>query len=800
VKKVLVRKVAAFLKVSGSDIELNRELSEYGFDSISLTVLSNELNQRYQISLSPTIFFEYPTLDGFAGYLTREYREQVSDTLHLRVAIAEQTKPTSGENRSTSAGARRGRRRRMLAAAGTHGTGPSALDSPIAIIGVSGCFPQADTIDDYWENLKAGKSSITQIPSSRWDWQAIYGDPTRETNKTNIKWGGFIEAIDEFDPLFFGISPREAELMDPQQRLLMTHTWKAIEDAGYAPPSLSGTKTGIFVGTGSSGYSEQIARSDMPIEGHSSTGVVPSIGPNRMSYLLNLHGPSEPIETACSSSLVAIHRAVRAMRSGDCEMALVGGINTIITPWVHISFTKAGMLSEDGRCKTFSKDADGYVRGEGVGILLLKKLSAAQHDGDHIYALIVGSAQNHGGRASSLTAPNPKAQAELIQAAYREAQIDPRSVTYIETHGTGTPLGDPIEIDGLKSAFADLYRDEQLGEGARTQAHCGIGSVKTNIGHLEMAAGVAGVIKVLLQLKHRTLVGSLHCEQINPYIQLQDTPFYLVKHNQAWSVVRDKRGHALPRRAGVSSFGFGGVNAHVVVEEYIESRSADAVVEFTPQRPALIVLSAKNSARLREQASQLLAHLRTQRYSQSDLAGIAYTLQVGREAMECRLAFTATTLDAVQATLETYLGGQSDKASEECYSSEVKRNRETFSIFNSDDVLQHAVATWVAQGQYGKVLELWVRGLFVDWQKMYGEGSSYCTTRPKRMSLPTYPFAKEKYWVASERFVDADVNDNKDKDGIRTVLTAIVEDCLTQRISVDAAAQSVKNLSVMKTQ
>ncbi|MCP4753092.1 MAG: polyketide synthase, partial [Proteobacteria bacterium] len=321
----------------------------------------------------------------------------------------------------------------------------SKVSEPIAIVGMSSQFPMAKNIEEFWNNLKNEKDCIEEIPKDRWDWKKLYGDPQKEANKTNSKFGGFIEGVGEFDPLFFGISPREAQLMDPQQRLLMSYAWLALEDAGYSASSLSGSNTGIFIGTGSSGYSSLIANAKAPIEGYSSTGLVPSVGPNRMSYFLNVHGPSEPIETACSSSLVAIHRAVNAMETGGCDQAIVGGVNTIVTPEAHISFSKAGMLSEDGRCKTFSNQANGYVRGEGVGMLFIKNLKAAREAGDHIYGLIRGSAENHGGRANSLTAPNPKAQAELLVSAYKKAGIDPKTVSYIEAHGTGTELGDPVE-------------------------------------------------------------------------------------------------------------------------------------------------------------------------------------------------------------------------------------------------------------------------------------------------------------------------------------------------------------------
>ena len=364
---------------------------------------------------------------------------------------------------------------------------------------MSGRFPMAEDVAAFWRNLVEGRDCIGEVPLERWDWRAVYGDPLTEPGKTNIKHGGFIEGVEEFDPLFFGISPREAETMDPQQRLLMTYVWKALEDAGYPGASLSGSRTAIFAGMGIGEYDALRVQAGRRTDGYTMTGLVPSVGPNRMSYFLNLHGPSEPVETACSSSLVAIHRALQVLADGSCELAIAGGVNTLLTPDGFVGFSSAGMLSPDGRCKTFSRHANGYVRGEGVGMLVLKKLPAAEAAGDHIYGVIRGSAENHGGRAQSLTAPNPKAQAEVLKAAYRRAGIDPRTVNYIEAHGTGTPLGDPVEIDGLKQAFADLSQGSDPAVGS-----CGIGSAKSNIGHLEIAAGIAGVIKVLLQLKHKS--------------------------------------------------------------------------------------------------------------------------------------------------------------------------------------------------------------------------------------------------------------------------------------------------------
>ena len=541
VKVALMQTVSKLLKVKIENIDVHTELNEYGFDSIMLTEFANILNQEYQLELIPTIFFEYSTIHSFAKYLIEEHQSAFAPKIELPISTAIPMHPIEEMEESPFSKRRRSRFSGMMALSTSK---PDTVSEPIAIVGMSGIFPKARDVNELWSNLLEGKDCITEIPKERWDWREYYGDPTKEADKTNIKWGGFIDGIDEFEPLFFGISPREAELMDPQQRLLMTYAWKAIEDAGYSAGSLSGTKTAIFVGTAASGYSKLIFNANMAMDGYSSTGMVPSVGPNRMSYFLNIHGPSEPIETACSSSLVAIHRAVNAMENGTCEMAIVGGINTIVTPEAHIGFNKAGMLCEDGRCKTFSNQANGYVRGEGVGMLFLKKLKDAEQSGDHIYGVIRGTAENHGGRANSLTAPNPRAQADLLITAYTKAGVDPRTVSYIEAHGTGTELGDPIEINGLKMAFKELYR--VMGASQVASSHCGLGSVKTNIGHLELAAGIAGVIKVLLQLKHKTLVKSLHCDTVNPYIQLTDSPFYIVQATKEWKPLKDQGGQIYP--------------------------------------------------------------------------------------------------------------------------------------------------------------------------------------------------------------------------------------------------------------
>lgn len=737
VERMLIRIVSNLLQIKAEEIDSNESMDKYGLDSIMLTQFANKVNEETKIELSPTVFFEYLTLTSLAEYLITEHEEAFAAKFatQTNVAIPEPKMDIIVEKGPSNQKPRSRFARTLEPSVSKLET---TSQEPIAIVGMSGTFPGAKDLDEFWQNLFNGKDCITEIPKSRWDWREFYGDPVKEVNKTNIKWGGFIDGVDQFDPLFFGISPREAEAMDPQQRLLMMYAWKAIEDAGYSSQSISGTKTGMFVGTMVGSYSEVISNANVPIEAYSHTGLVPSIGPNRMSYLLNIHGPSEPIETACSSSLVAIHRAVRAIEDGSCEMAIVGGVNTMLTPTGNIGFNKAGMLCVDGRCKPFSNQANGFIRSEGVGMLFLKKLKDAEEAGDQIYGVIRGTAENHGGRANTFSSPNPKAQAELLIDAYTKARIDPRTVTYIEAHGTGTQLGDPIEIEGLKTAFKELYR--ATGNPKVTTTHCGIGSVKSNVGHMELASGVAGVIKVLLQLKHKTLAKSLHCDVLNPYIKLEQSPFYIVQETKEWKTLDDAQGKELPRRAGVSSFGFGGVNAHIVIEEYIAKDQARPRITINNQNPAIIVLSAKNEEQLLEQAKQLFTFIQKEQFSNKDLANIAYTLQVGREAMEERLAIIVRSVKELNAKLNGFLEG--DYATEDIYQGRAKGNKE-MSVFTADEDMELTIDAWIAKRKFAKLADLWVKGLYIDWKKLYRE------SKPHKMSLPTYPFAKETCWISN---------------------------------------------------
>lgn len=739
-ENILGEMLADLLGVEESDMDEKVDLREFGLDSISLNEFTDSINERLSTNMNSTLLFEYSTLKEIAQYIRSEYKETLKQV----------TKPLQTDNKTTEhyvqdkkqlvekqiiekqqykeeIGVSFSNRQHIQ-----HTHEESSTD--IAIIGISGRMPQSDDLQEFWENLVGQVDMITEIPEDRWNWKDYYGDPHKEENKANNKWGGFLRDIRSFDAKFFNLSPREVELMDPQQRILLEEVWHLFEDAGYKPSSLWGSKTGVFIGVGNDDYNQLIGTSNIPLDSHAATGSYFSIVANRISYLLNLQGPSTIVDTACSSSLVSMHQAVQSIRNGECTMAVTGGINIICTPRPYLSFSHAGMLSKDGRCKTFDKGANGYVRAEGVGVVLLKPLQKAIEDRDHIYGVVKGTAINHNGYTNSLTAPNPNSQAEVIMKAFEQGNIKPSTVNYMETHGTGTSLGDPIEVNGLKKAFKEMSsQGDSLGKD-----HCGLGAVKTNIGHLEFGAGIAGVLKVLLSMKHKMIPGNLHLNELNPYINFEDSPFYVIEDNRPWEALKDSYGKDLPRRAGVSSFGFGGANAHVVLEEYIPQK--DYTLDSWSNSQALILLSAKNEDQLNAYAKRLYDYIEDEKPSDRQLMHIAYTLQIGREAMEERMALLTDSVQDLQSKLKAFIEGQGKIKT--LYRGRVKKHKEIISILEEDKVFSITLQEWINQKKYHKLLELWVKGLSIDWCTLYGENKPSC------ISLPTYPFEKDHYWIS----------------------------------------------------
>ncbi len=744
----LLQMAGDILKIEAEEIDPEAEISEHGFDSIDFTQLANKINERFGLELTPTVFFEHASLSEFAEFSGAEYQAQIVQhygngptgkpaTPGINPGIApsvDPSKETAIKSRfMPQATTQKGtdRQKESINELQNSSISQNRSHADIAIIGMSGIMPQSKDLDRFWEHLVAGDDLISEVPADRWDWKAYYGDAKQEKNKTKAKWGGFVPDVDKFDPQFFGISPREAELMDPQQRLILETVWKTIEDAGYPASDLSGTKTGVFIGVTTHDYDELIKEHTHEIEAFNSTGWAHSITANRISYLLNLRGPSEPVDTACSSSLIAIHRAVEAIRSGACETAIAGGVNVTLTPFLTLSFSKAGMLSEDGRCKTFDEKADGYVRGEGVGAIWLKPLEKAEQDGDMIHAVIKSTAENHGGRASSLTAPNPNAQAELLVEAYQKAGFDPDTIGYIEAHGTGTSLGDPIEINGLKRAFKQMY--ERAGKPLPSQPHCGIGAVKTHIGHLESAAGIASTLKVLLAMRHKMLPGNLHFEKQNPYIQLEGSPFYIVNQNQEWKTVTDHSGNELPRRAGVSSFGFGGANAHIVLEEYQRPNAAYR----SHSSNQIVVLSAQNENRLKAYAKRILDFMGRNPEVKPD--ELAYTLQTGREPMPERLALVVKSKDELKEKLTEYTKG--NRQMDEAYFGNAKQYKNASKVLIEGEAGKAFMKVVTDNKELSKIAQLWTMGVAIDWALLHAE------PQPRRIALPSYPFARQRHWI-----------------------------------------------------
>jgi acyl transferase domain-containing protein len=512
-----------------------------------------------------------------------------------------------------------------------------ARTEPIAVVGMGCRFPgDADDPDSFWRLLRDGVDAITEVPPSRWDIEAYYDPDPDVPGKMYARHGSFIRDIDRFDPRFFGISPREAHNMDPQQRLLLEVAWEALENAGQPADKLLESETGVFVGISTNDYANK-GMEPSSLDAYFGVGNSMSAAAGRLSYLLGLQGPSVSLDTACSSSLVAVHLAAQSLRQRECRLAIVAGVNVVLNPWANAIFCKARMLARDGRCKTFDAAADGYVRGEGCGVVVLKRLGDAVADGDRVLALIRGTAVNQDGRSGGLTVPNGVAQEVLIKRALAASGIAPAEVGYIEAHGTGTALGDPIEMRALGSVF---------GAGRPAERPLVVGSVKTNVGHLESAAGVAGLIKVVLALEHGEIPPHLHFREPSPHIRWSELPVTVPTRLTPWPAGYDRR------IAGISSFGFTGTNAHVIVE------AAPAPASLPPEggRPLhVLALSARSDEALVSVAQRMSDRLAVE--PADALADVAFSANTGRSHFAHRLAVVADTAAQARERLQAAAAG-----------------------------------------------------------------------------------------------------------------------------------------------
>jgi myxalamid-type polyketide synthase MxaB len=521
---------------------------------------------------------------------------------------------------------------------------------PIAIIGIGCRFPGGvRDPNSFWHLLRDGIDAITEVPADRWNVGQYYDPDPTQPGKTNTRWGGFLAAVDAFDAQFFGIAPKEAITMDPQQRLLLEVAWETLEDAGQVPETLRGSRTGVFIGIGTHDYSIRLWQHPVN-DPYATTGTGNCIAANRISYVFDFKGPSLAIDTACSSSLVAVHLACQSLWCGESTLALAGGVNVMLLPNVTVGFGKGGFMSSSGRCKSFDASADGYVRSEGAGLVLLKPLSEAVAAGDSIYAVIRGSAVNQDGFSHGIAAPNPKAQAAVLREAYQRAGVTPAQVQYVEAHGTGTKTGDPVELEALAAVLSE-----------NRQQDCTIGSVKTNIGHTETAAGVAGLIKVALALKHQQIPPSLHFQTPNPQIPFDQMPLRVQTQLTNWKTRKGSQ-----RLAGVNSFGFGGTNAHVVVAEAVikgnRHRRKNNNKQTAPldRSRHLFTLSAKSEAALRALVLRYLECLKANQQAKPPLtpANLCFSANTKRAQFSHRLAVVTESIEQLQEQLTAYSNGE----------------------------------------------------------------------------------------------------------------------------------------------
>ena len=724
----LRKQLAELLQLPSHKIDPQAALENYGIDSILAMKLTNKLEKTFG-SLSKTLFFEYQTIAGLAGYFLKAHPEIVREQIGKQheTPNTKQADRAAIERTQATPTVRSSKRR----FAGFKTAGFKTSDRrEIAIVGLAGRYPQAENLQEFWKNLQNGRDCITEVPLERWDHELYYDPDRNKPGKSYSKWGGFIADVDKFDPLFFNISPKEAALTDPQERLFLQTAWETIEDAGYTKESISGSRVGVFVGVMWGQYelfgAEAMLSGDAAIPNSSYASIA-----NRVSYFFDFHGPSIALDTMCSSSLTAIDLACKELRAGEIDAAIAGGVNLSVHPSKYLSMSQGKFAASDGKCRSFGQGGDGYVPGEGVGAILLKPLENALRDGDQIYAVIKSSALNHGGKTNGYTVPNPNAQGDLVIDAFKKTNIDPKTVSYIETHGTGTSLGDPIEITGLLKAFEGSTEEKQF---------CPIGSVKSNIGHLESAAGIAAVTKVLLQIKYKQLVPSLHADPPNPNINFHESPFYVQTELAEW-----KHTAAHPRRVGVSSFGAGGSNAHLILEEYPRTREPENASPTTPLE--IFVLSARNRDALCRYAERVVNFL--QDAPEVSLPNMAYTSQVGRTPMDARLVIITSSVEDLRDKLNQWITLQKSKDFRaESGVSELQ------DVFNGNireaqyagDLIEGRagrafLADLLANKDLEKLARFWVLGVEIDWSLLRRDAT------PKRVSLPTYPFAKERCWV-----------------------------------------------------
>ncbi len=712
VAELILTGLAETLGMAQENIDPLVSFSDYGIDSILGVGFIGQLTKSFGITINTAILYDYTNVVRLSDYLVETYAEDIQNKIqNNRMSPVEKDAVLYTETQLETTVDRNPEKSQLENSVPnmTSGENKSAKCQEIAVIGMSGQFPRAKDLDAFWQNLIQGRDGVVELPANYLN-PALFS-PHKQAGTTDCKWGGILEQRDCFDPLFFNLTPREAESMNPHQRLILSESWKALEDAGYNPKELDNTRVSVFIGAEPTDYYHETF-----------TGSSDAIVASRLSYYLNLKGPALVVNTGCSSSALAIHLACESLHRGESSMALTGGIFAAMHEEALVKLAQIDMLSATGRCRTFDQSCDGTVLSEGVGVVVLKRLDDAVRDNDPIYGVIQASGANQDGASNGITAPSGLSQEELLTSVYRQYDINPETITYIEAHGTGTPLGDTVEANALKRAFKQFTDKKQF---------CALGSAKSHIGHTGAAAGVIGLIKVLLSMRYHQLPKLLHFEELNPSIELEDSAFYINQQQMEWT------GQGVPLTAGLNSFGHSGTNVHLVVREYLPLSETKAEMEAV-----LIPLSAKTLESLRTYAESLSTFLENGHSGHGvSLTDLAFTLQLGREAMRERCIFLAGNVPDLVAQLKAFAN---DKTLNNVgWYGRVGRSKNSHSF--NDHEFRQMITQWLQQGKLDKIAAAWVQGLSIDWAALYRELTA------RKIHAPTYPFAQEHYWKPEQQ-------------------------------------------------
>lgn len=719
-------------------LELDEYLVEYGFDSINLFEFTKSIAECYDIDLTSAELLGQSTIRKIAEYLLKEYQEPLSRYYQKKVL----SEKKQGKIEEQKAGCEE-----LIGKEFTAEKQGVQKQEPIAVIGMSGRFPQADSVEEFWKKLYEEDECITEIPKQRWDWKEYFGDPNETPGKTKAIWGAFINGIDEFDPAFFKISPKEASIMDPCQRIFLEEAWHALEDAGYMGERIKGRSCGVYVGAEEGDYGNMV-RSEG--EFYSNQNAVLSA---QIAYFLDLKGPNMSITASCSSGLVALHQACQALRLGECEMAISGGVNLFVSPMAHIGMGMLGLLSPTGKCYVFDERANGMVPGEAVGVVILKPLSKAIRDNDHIYGCIKGSGINYNGRGNGMMAPNPERESELMKQVMEQYQISPQDIEYMITHSVGSPMADAAEINALKKAFG-TYKEEKVS--------LSLGSVKPIIGHTFAASGVVSLIAMLLAIKHEVIPGVYHFEKINPDIHLDKMCLSIDNAAKTWKVQEGRN-----RTGAISTSANSGTNAFAVIEEYKDARKKPE--ELKEERQVFVFSAASKASFLALIERYLQFAAEHKKISFSDMA---YTLQNGREHMNYRAAVLASTSEELLAGLA------------ECRDSilQKKNVQDRVTVYIGD--LENGISRCLSkagnkiEGALEMIAWRWINGEKVKWDELYE-----ADTRRRCISLPVYPFEKGHYWIGKKKVMEQNIAECKSEDKLGTGKTSEVEEFIIEFFS-----------------